>query len=205
MAQKGMRLTAILCLVLLTGCAGFGLPFTERRAFDFPIESSRSERNSDCTTLTHLNAVSAAWEQQHLKYIRTKDETDAIPVESLIISLGEGCKERWRNLAIPDIKTELFGDIQTISDSSKLRELGGVLFTMKDVSTLSGIEATMHIRARSSGPDRRLVAIYRLADDRVIHFNYSGTDNVDGRSRRWPIEEFFGAAFGVGVKAIPIR
>lgn len=209
MAQKGMRHFSILLfptlmfMLFAAGCAGFPLPFTEKRAFDLPIESTRTEKNSDCTSLTHLNSVAGAWELQHLKYIRTKDDAEAIPVESLVISLGPGCKDRWRNLAIPDIKTELFGDIQTIADSSKLRELGGVSFTMSDVSTMSGIEASLHLRTQKNGPDHRLVAIYRLEDDKVIHYNYSGTDDVDGKSRRWPIEEFFGALFGTAVKFVP--
>lgn len=204
MAQKGLRHLSIFLLLLIgTGCAGFPLPFTEKRAFDFPIESSRTAKNSDCTTLENLNAIASAWEQQHLKYIRTKDDSDAIPVESLIGSLGEECKTRWNRLGVPEIKTELFGDIQTIADSSKLRELGGVSFTMSDVSTMSGIEASLHLRTQKNGPDHRLVAIYRLEDDKVIHYNYSGTDDVDGKSRRWPIEEFFGALFGTAVKFVP--
>jgi len=198
------HLVLFVALLFSTACGGFPLPFTERRAFNLPIESSRSATNSDCTTLEHLNAVASAWEQQHLKFIRSRDRNEAIPVESLIKSLGEGCQERWENLGIPRIKNELFGDLQTVNDSAKLRELGGVLFRFGDVSTMSGIEYSLHLRTHKSGPDRLVVAIFSLEDNRVIHYNYSGTNNVNGKSRRWPIDEFLGTVFGIGTRLIPI-
>lgn len=203
--MNGLKyLTLSLLLLIVAGCAGMPLPFTEKRAFDWPIESSRKATNADCTTLERLNTVAAAWEQQHLTYIRTKEDTEAILVHDLVDSLGPECAKRFNRLPIPDIKTELFGDIQTIADSSKLRELGGVAFTYGDVSSHSGIELSLHLRTHRKGPDHRLVAIYRLKDNRVIHYNYSGTDNVDGKSRRWPIEDFFGALFGTAAKATPL-
>lgn len=191
----------IMFSILFLGCAGFPLPFTEYRALDMRVESERIATNVDCTSLTHLNSVAAAWEGQHLKYIRSQDDTTAIDVQLLVSSLGEKCRARFKTLSIPDIKNELFGDIQTIADSSKLRELGGVSFDYEDVSTRSGIEVSLHLRQHSRGPSHRLVAIYRLADNKVIHYNYSGTNNVDSKRRRWPIDEFFRALVGTGMKA----
>jgi hypothetical protein len=46
-----------------------------------------------------------------------------------------------------------------------------------------------------------MVAIYRLSDGKILHFNYSGTDNVDTYTRFWPIREFFGIALKGGTKA----
>jgi hypothetical protein len=47
-----------------------------------------------------------------------------------------------------------------------------------------------------------LVAIYSLSDGKVIHFNYSGVNNVDKFNRFWPIREFFGMAVKGGTKAV---
>jgi hypothetical protein len=98
----------------------------------------------------------------------------------------------------------LFGDIQTIRDSKKLRELGGFAFEFRNVVNHSGIEPTFHLRRKTEGPKRRLVAIYKLSNGKVIHFNYSGTDNVDIKSRFWPIQEFFGLIVKGGTKAVGI-
>lgn len=195
----------ILVLLLNMGCAGFPLPFTERRAFNFPVESSHKEVNSDCISLDRLNTTLSAWEKQHLEFIRTKNQTDAIPVENLKSSLGENCQERWEQLSVPGIKTSLFGDLQSIPNADKLRELGGVVFSFRNVSSLSGIESTLHLRTHSSGPRKELVVIYRLEDKRVLHFNYSGTDNLNEKNRRWPIDEFLGILFGTASKAIPVE
>jgi len=168
------------------------------------VESNRDETNSTCTDLITLNVVADALEAQHLAYIRTKDDELAIKSGNLEASLGPKCQTRFRKLSLPQIKTELFGDIQTISDSSKLRELGGLLFEYQDVATKSGIHLSLHLSHATKGPERRMVAIYRLEDGTVIHYNYSGTNNVDRKSRSWPIREFFGAMIGAGVQlAIP--
>ena len=117
-------------------------------------------------------------------------------------SLGEACRNGITRLSTPQIKNELFGDIQTISDSSKLRELGGLAFEFRGTVMHSGVEITLHLQRRTEGPKRRMVAIYRLSDGKVIHFNYSGTDNVDRYTRFWPIREFFGLAIKGGTKAL---
>lgn len=195
---------ALTILVMGSACAGIGLPFTDYRLGEARIESSRKQTNSTCTDLKTLSVVANALEAHHLAYIRTKDEDLAIKSKNLETSLGESCQARFVKLSIAQIKTELFGDIQTIQDSSKLRELGGLAFEYRDVSTLSGIHVTLHLAHATSGPKRRLVAIYRLEDDVVIHYNYSGTNNVDQKSRTWPIREFFGALIGTAVRmAIP--
>lgn len=201
------RLTFYASLVILfvsTSCAGIPLPFTENRLMDWPVESNRRQVNSSCIDQHQLTIIANFLEDQHLRYLRTHSDEEAITVTNLLASLGERCRSRFSKLSIPQIKTELFGDIQVISDSSKLRELGGLAFDYQNVSTMSGIEVTLHLRQASQGPKRRLIAIYRLGNEKVIHFNYSGTDNVDRKSRTWPIDEFFGALIGIGMKvAIP--
>ncbi len=203
--MRQLRLCVTLVILIMgSACAGVGLPFTDYRLGEARIESSRKQTNSTCTDLRTLNVVASALEAHHLAYIRTKDDNLAIKSNDLEASLGESCQNRFVKLTIAQIKTELFGDIQTIQDSSKLRELGGLAFEYRDVSTLSGIHLTLHLAHATSGPKRRLVAIYRLEDDVVIHYNYSGTNNVDQKSRTWPIREFFGAMIGAAVQlAIP--
>ena len=197
-------LLAALVLFMTTGCAGIPLPFTEFRLGEFLIESDRKEVNSTCTDLATLNAASLALETQHLIYLQTSDSVNAITATNVKSALGEACQTRFTRLSTPQIKTELFGDLQTISDSSKLRELGGMAFEFRNTVSRSGIEPTFHLRKKTEGPKRRLVAIYKLSDGKVIHFNYSGTDNVDTKSRFWPIREFFGIAIKGGTKAIGI-
>ena len=184
-------LSITLLLTILSGCAGLGLPFTDYRLGEFLIESNRKEKNSTCTDLGTLNKATVGLETQHLTYLQTQDDTDAVTADQVKAALGEECQTRFTRLSTPQIKTELFGDIQTISDSSKLRELGGIAFEFQNTVNHSGIEPTLHLRRRTEGPQRRLVAIYKLNDGKVIHFNYSGTDNVDTKSRFWPIQEFF--------------
>jgi len=190
-----------LCLLLVTsGCAGVPLPYTDYRLGDWRIESSRKERNSGCTNLEALNIVAGALEAQHLAYIRSRDDEDAIVASEILGSLSERCRARIRKLDVAQIKHELFGNVQIVGDASKLRELGGIAFVYTDTHTESGIELSLHVRSHKRGPKRRLVAIYRLEDDKVIHFNYSGTNNVDTKSRVWPIREFLGLAkVGVGI------
>jgi hypothetical protein len=202
--MKQITLLATLLAFVISGCAGLPLPFTEFRLGEFLIESDRKETNSTCTDLATLNSASVTLETQHLIYLQTSDPANAITVTEVKSVLGEACQTRFTRLSTPQIKTELFGDIQTISDSSKLRELGGISFAFRNTVSRSGIEPTFHLRKRTEGPKRRLVAIYTLSDGKVIHFNYSGTDNVDTKSRFWPIREFFGIAIKGGTKAIGI-
>ena len=202
--MKQITLLATLLAFVISGCAGLPLPFTEFRLGEFLIESDRKQVNSTCTDLDTLNSASLALETQHLIYLQTSDLVHAITVANVKSALGEACQTRFTRLSTPQIKTELFGDIQTISDSSKLRELGGIAFTFRNTVSRSGIEPTFHLRKRTEGPKRRLVAIYTLDDGKVLHFNYSGTDNVDTKSRFWPIREFFGIAIKSGTKAVGI-
>ncbi len=192
----------LVCFMLLTssGCSGLGLPFTDFRLGRWEIESSRIERNSGCTNLESLAAFAEALENQHLLYIRTKSNTDALVAADIFGHLSQECQGRMRKLSIPEIKTELFGDVQILSDATKLTGLGGIAFDYTDVRTKSGIEPTLHLNSHQKGPRRRLVAIYRLEDDRVIHFNYSGIDNVDKKKRIWPIREFLVLTLGLGME-----
>jgi len=171
---------------------------------NWQTEINRHEQNSTCTDLATMNMVAAELEARHLAYLRSKDDVDALDSEFFLSALGEKCTPRYSRLSVPQIKTELFGDVQTITDSGKLRELGGLAFDFENVRTKGGIEATLHIRRASKGPDHRMIAIYRLVDGKVIHYNYSGTDNVDKKSRAWPLDQFFHAAFGTAVKAVGV-
>ena len=199
-----MKMKILLVMILAfvtTGCAGIPLPLTDFRLGQFLVESDRKEINNSCTDLQNLNTVATALETQHLVYLESGDVTNALTVNAVKDALGSSCQGGITRLSTPQIKTELFGDVQTISDSSKLRELGGIAFEFRSTVTNSGIEVTLHLQRRSEGPRRRLVAIYSLSDGRVIHFNYSGVDNVDLYSRFWPIREFFGLAVKGGTKA----
>jgi hypothetical protein len=200
--MKRYILALTIALLTTVGCMGIPLPGTDYRLMNWPIESRRVEINSTCIDLAELSIVAEGWEERHLNYIQTKDEAVAIDIGDFVASFGELCQARFNKLDVPKIKTELFGDIQTIADSNKLRELGGVAFAYQDVSKRTGIELSLHIQDHSKGPHRRLVAIYRLGDSRVIHYNYAGTDNVDKKLRRWPIDEFFGMAVRAAGKAI---
>jgi len=201
-----LRLVAYLMFTSLisAGCAGIPLPFTDYRLANWLVEIKRQEVNSTCIDLATLNSAALDLEDQHLVYLRTHDEANAIVAGNLIAALGEECQTGFSNLSVPEIKTELFGDIQTISDSSGLRELGGLSFRYGDVATKGGIEVSFHMNKASKGPSRRMVAIYRLEDGKVIHFNYSGTNNVDKKTRTWPLDEIFGIAVrAVGKVAVP--
>lgn len=199
-----MRICPVVILMLsalISGCAGLGLPFTDYRLGDFPVEVSRKETNSSCINLSVLNAAALDLETRYLNYITSKDEKNSIPVDAFLIALGEDCAKRFEHLSVPQIKNELFGDIQTIRDSEKLRELGGYAFDYGDVSTIGGFEPSLHIRKSSNGPDHRMVAIYSLEDGHIIHFNYSGKDDVDRKSRTWPIDAILGIVVDIGVGA----
>jgi hypothetical protein len=201
--MKRFLISTILLTLAATSCAGIPLPFTDARLANWPIESKRVQVNSTCIEIIQLTIIADAWEAKHLHYIQTRDDSEAIHVEELISSLGKACKAKIDRLNVSEVKQELFGDIQTISDSSKLRELGGIAFRYSNVSTKSGIEPSLHLRGQSQGPNRRLVAVFKLADGRVLHYNYSGSDNVDQKTRRWPVQEFFGLVAGAGMRMIP--
>ncbi len=191
-------------LAAASGCAGFKVPGTSFRAMDWRVESSLHSRNSTCTNLEQLNVVSSLLEEKHLNFIRSRDEKDAIKVEDILSSLGPKCKERFTKLTVPEIKTVLFGGVTIIERASDLARLGGISFEYENVSTETGIELSLHLRSHQTGPRRRLVAVYKLENERVIHFNSSGTNNVDNETRRWPIDQFFGILLGTGIAlAIP--
>ncbi len=200
--MKKLFFTLSVTLMLIAGCAGFGLPFTDYRAMNWQVEINRREVNSTCTDLETLKTVVVELEARHLAYLRSQDDTDALTSDFFLAALGDKCSTRFSKLSVPQIKTELCGDIQTIAEADKLRELGGLAFDFGDVRTRGGIELTLHIRKATKGPDHRMVAIYRLADGKVIHFNYSGTDNVDRKSRAWPLDQFFDAAFSAASKIV---
>jgi hypothetical protein len=195
-------LWSLLLLLVSAACAGIPLPGTEYRLLEWSVESEHKEVNSGCTNLAALTDFASALEEQHLLFLRTKDDANALVSSNILQHLSQECQGRIRTLSIPEIKNELFGDIQIINDVTKLTQLGGISFAYTDKSTMSQVEFSLHMKHHQTGPERRLVAIYRLEDDRVIHYNYSGTDNVDQKSRRWPIDEFLGLAIRGAARAI---
>lgn len=190
------RMGMLLLLLLTLSCAGVPLLFIDFRLGEFPVESHRTKSNTDCMSLESLNAIARRLEIQHLIYIRSRNIKDAIKVSEFLTAV-EGCRQGINKLSVAEIKTELFGDVQTISNSSKLRELGGLSLKYTDVATTSEIETTLHIRSSSSGPEHRMVIIYQLADNKVIHYNYSGVDDVNRSKRSWPIDLFLKTLIGV--------
>jgi hypothetical protein len=197
-----ISLVALVMVAAVSGCAGFRVPFTQYRAANWQTEINRGEINSTCTDLDTIHIIADELEGRHLVYLRSRDDADALDAEFFQAAFGEKCSPRYRSLSVPEIKHELFGDIQTIADSGKLRELGGLAFEYANVRTKGGIEITLHIRKRTKGPKVRMVAIYRKSDGKVIHYNYSGTDNVDTKSRAWPLDQFFNAAFSAATKVV---
>jgi hypothetical protein len=159
-----------------------------------PIQSSTISRNNDCIDLETFNQITDALKIQHLEYIQTKEDGDAINIEEFINAFGETCKERFNSLKTSEIKTELFGDIQTIFNSMKLREYGGVSFDHRATQTLSSLELSLHLRHSTTGSDRVITVIYELADGKIVHYNDSGTDKINRKVRRWPFRELFGLA-----------
>ena len=127
----GQILSGLILIVFVTGCAGIPMPFTDARLGAWPIESSRKDENATCIDLPTLQIVGDHLEQVHLTYLR--NEGAALEMEHLLSALGEKCRIRFSRLSLPQIKTELYGDIQTIEHSSKLRESGGVEFLYKNV------------------------------------------------------------------------
>ena len=197
-----MRVALILLTMQLSGCAGIPLPFTDARLFRYPVDIGKDEVNSTCTDLTNLTNTAKELEKRHLTYLRSKDIKDALDAEVFLHALGDGCHTLYTRLDTSKIKSELFGDLQIVGDPERLIELGGYAFDYKKTIVKGGVEITLHLNKASRGPDRRMVAIYNLADGKVIHFNYSGQDNVDKKSRSWPLDEFFGVAVGAAGKVV---
>lgn len=194
-------LRLLLLIFLLPGCAGIPLPFTDHRLMNFPVETSRKETNSGCISLETLLEVSSRLENQHLSFLRSHDPAEALTRDSFSEFLGKNCQDRVVSLSTAQIKTELFGDLQNIRDSAKLQLLGGVLFEYRNVYEMGALEPTFHVQRAQHGPRLRLVAVYRLEDGKVIHFNYAGTTDAARKSRSWPLDQFFGAVVGLAGKA----
>ncbi|KKL27982.1 hypothetical protein LCGC14_2379750, partial [marine sediment metagenome] len=55
--MKKLFFTLSITLMLIAGCAGFGLPFTDYRAMNWQGEINRREVNSTCTDLEPLKTV----------------------------------------------------------------------------------------------------------------------------------------------------
>jgi len=203
MKMKNVFCAALLLVTfLLGGCMGIPLPFTDYRLMRMPVNISSKSTNDTCTDLNTLTTTAHELEGRYLTYIRSMDDKDAINADFFLHSLGDDCQSRMARLDTSQIKNELFGDINVIPDPDKLRELGGYSFVYEKLKTRGGVEITLHMNKASKGPARRMVAIYRLADGKIIHFNYSGTDNIDTKSRGWPLDQFFGVAIGAAGKAI---
>lgn len=197
-------LLSLSLLPILCGCAGFPLPFTDMRAFNFQIETNHKRKAADCIEGAALHSLAVGWEQRYLEFVKKGDQDLAIDFEEFKNSFGPECQTRLQALSASQIKNELFGDLQTINNPERLQQLGGISLSFSDMTTIGGIETSLHFRSHETGPNLKLVGIYSLKDDKLIFYNYSGTLNVDERNRRWPIEEFFGAIFGTAVKAIPV-
>lgn len=193
---------ALVLAFLPVGCMGIPIPLTNFRLLEFPVEIDRNEINSTCTSLNNVRDTAHELERRHLMFLNSHDIKDAIDINIFVHALGDGCHTRYQSLDTGQIKMELFGDINVIDNPGKLRELGGYSFTYGDVITIGGLELTLHLDKWSKGPNRKMVAIYSLADGKVIHFNYSGTDNIDTKSRGWPLDEFFGVVVGAAGKAV---
>lgn len=198
--MRNLLLLLTLTSLLTTSCAGFRIPGSQVRILDLRVESARVAVNSECIDLQDLNALALRLEEQHLRFIRTKDENEALNADDSIFQLGKDCWDSVSRLDVRDIKQELFGDLQVIPNPERLRNLGGMEFRFQDVSTRTGIEPSLHVRKHQMGPEKRMVLVYKLEDQKVIHFNYSGNDDVDTRTRRWPIREVFNILLDVGTE-----
>ena len=197
-----MSWIVLVLLLSITGCMGIGIPFTDHRFLNIPVDISRHETNTTCTGIENLTVIAKELEARHLKYIQSKDPSGAMDIDLVTHSLGEECTQRFTRLDIGQIKTELFGDVNIIPDPDRLSLLGGYVFLFSNTLTRGGLEITLHLDRASTGPERKMVAVYELATGKVIHFNYSGTDNVDTKSRSWPLDQFFGLAVGAAGKAV---
>jgi len=195
------KLLLAFTFLLFLGCAGFRIPGSQVRILDLRVESERVAVNSGCVSLKDLNSLATRLEEQHLRFVRTKDEEEALKADTSVFQLGKGCWDSVSQLSVGEIKQELFGDLQVVPNPDRLRDLGGMEFRFQDVSTQTGIEPSLHIRKRKRGPERRMVLVYKLENQKVIHFNYSGTNDVDAHTRRWPIREVFNILLDVGTAA----
>lgn len=195
-----MRKLILVTILLLTGCAGFTVPFTDHKTMRWMFKADHDTLNADCIEKPQLAAIAGFLEQRHLDYLRK--ETEAVNVKEFKESLGTTCEPLLVGLTTTQIQTELFGTSAVIPNPEKLRELGGLLFIYQDILTDAGLLPTFHLEREYTGPDRRLVAIYQLTDGQIIHLQYSGKDNVSRRSLHWPVVEFFGLVIKQGADAV---
>jgi len=200
-----MRYMILLALISLCSCAGFRVPFTEHHTMRWMFESGHDTLNSDCIEMSQLRAVAGYLNNRHIGFLNSKNERSALDVAEFKASIGSKCDPVLVGLTTGQIQTELFGTSQNIPNPEKLRELGGLLFEYQDITTDSGLRTTLHLEQEWKGPERRLVAIYRLVDGKIIHFQASGKDNVDRRKIQWPVTEFFGFVLKEGAGAIKIK
>ena len=187
-----MRWLALMLCLLTTACAGAKIPFTEHRAFRYLIQSSRKEINSKCLSLEEFSKAATTLDSLHLNHRKNQE---IFLKEQFLVVIGEGCSKRLVQLTPGEIKNELYGDLQQINDPEVLKSLGGMVLYYEDVVVHSGVRPTFHLESNHSGPKRKLVIVYKLDTNEVIHFGYTGTDNVDEKDLYWPMAEFFKELF----------
>jgi hypothetical protein len=166
------------------------------------ITADHDTLNSDCIEKQQLRAIAIFLEQRHLEFLRSRNEQEALDVKEFKESLGSSCSLVIVGLTTSQIQTELFGTSSVIPNPEKLRELGGMLFEYQDIRADAGVRPTLHLEKEYTGPNRRLVAVYKLTDGKVIHFQYSGVDNINRRSLHWPVMEFFSFVIKEGADAV---
>ncbi len=182
-----MRWLVILICLLTVSCAGVRIPFTHTTAPRFLIQTSRKEVNSKCLSLDKFAEAANTLQILHIQQRKNKE---TFTKEQFLVLLGEECSKRLIQLTTGEIKTELYGDLQSVKDPEILQSLGGMALYYEDVVVHSGIRATLHLERNHSGPKRRLVIIYNLDTNEIVHFNFTGTDNVDEKDLDFPLAEF---------------
>lgn len=196
------HLTAVLLtLPLLVSCAGIPVPFTHYRLLHAPIETDRDEVNSGCLATEALIESAENLEKRHLSYLQSQNQHVAVTKTEFIKSLGTVCSSGIVKLTTAEIKIELDGS-QYAENSENLRELGGLLFEYENVATDTEIELSGHFNGIKRGHKLRLVAIYRLTDEKVLHYNFSGQPKVDKKHRTWPIDQFLWTTIRIAIKAM---
>ena len=197
-----MKYLGILTILPFLGCAGLNVPFTKIELMEWEIEFNRDQVNTKCISIETLHEAAQSLETQYLTYMKTLNPTDSINIDNFKTALGDKCTPLLIKLSTPQIKTELYGDIEIIKDADILQYLGGFSFDFVDISTIGGMEPTFHIKQKSKGPKHRLVAIYSLQTGAVVHFNYSGTNDVDLKSRVWVLDEVIKQIIDTGSKVV---
>jgi hypothetical protein len=156
------------------------------------ITTSHDEHNTDCIDLPEIRQLSKTLEDQHVHFLGTRSDSDALTRSQIQTALGKHCESQAKSLTTDEIRFWLFGDLQNIPSPDRLQYLGGILFEYEDTITDSGLRPTLHLEQVETGPVRGMVAIYSLENGRVLHYIAFGTDNVDKRTLEWPLLEFFG-------------